>query len=30
MDDAWVATRFAGIDDYVRSLPMGMHTVVNE
>lgn len=30
MDDAWAATRFAGIDDYVRTLPMGMHTVVNE
>jgi NHLM bacteriocin system ABC transporter ATP-binding protein len=30
MDDAWAATRFAGIDDYVRQLPMGMHTVVNE
>jgi NHLM bacteriocin system ABC transporter ATP-binding protein len=30
VDDAWAATRFAGIDDYVRSLPMGMHTVINE
>ena len=30
MDDAWAAVRFAGIDDFVRSLPMGMHTVINE
>ncbi|HVX22706.1 MAG TPA: NHLP bacteriocin export ABC transporter permease/ATPase subunit [Acidimicrobiales bacterium] len=29
-EDAWAATRFAGIEDFVRSLPMGMHTVVNE
>jgi ABC-type bacteriocin/lantibiotic exporter with double-glycine peptidase domain len=30
MEDAWAATGLVGIDDYVRSLPMGMHTVVNE
>jgi ABC-type bacteriocin/lantibiotic exporter with double-glycine peptidase domain len=28
--DAWVAAEMAGVDGFVRSLPMGMHTVINE
>jgi NHLM bacteriocin system ABC transporter ATP-binding protein len=28
--DAWVAAEMAGVDGFIRSLPMGMHTVINE
>jgi NHLM bacteriocin system ABC transporter ATP-binding protein len=30
IDDAWEAARMAGFDDDIRSMPMGMHTVVSE
>jgi len=30
MDDAWEAVRQAGIEEEIRALPMGMHTVVTE
>lgn len=30
IDDAWEAARQAGIEDDIRSMPMGMHTVVTE
>jgi ABC-type bacteriocin/lantibiotic exporter with double-glycine peptidase domain len=30
IDDAWEAARQAGIEDDIRGLPMGMHTVVTE
>ncbi|MBM3462012.1 MAG: NHLP bacteriocin export ABC transporter permease/ATPase subunit [Armatimonadetes bacterium] len=30
MDDAWEAARVAGIDDDIKALPMGMHTVLME
>ena len=30
LDDAWTAARMAGLDDDIRAMPMGMHTVVNE
>lgn len=30
LDDAWAAAETAGIADYIRSLPMGMHTIVQE
>ncbi len=30
MDDAWEAARMAGLDEDVRLMPMGMHTVVSE
>jgi NHLM bacteriocin system ABC transporter ATP-binding protein len=30
MDDAWEAAEIAGIADFIRSLPMGMHTFVAE
>jgi ABC-type bacteriocin/lantibiotic exporter with double-glycine peptidase domain len=30
MDDAWEAARNAGIEDDIKSMPMGMHTVVTE
>ncbi len=30
LDDAWEAARMAGIEDDVRAMPMGMHTVVSE
>ena len=29
-DDAWEAARMAGLDDDIRQMPMGMHTVLNE
>jgi ABC-type bacteriocin/lantibiotic exporter with double-glycine peptidase domain len=29
-EDAWEAARMAGIDDEIRAMPMGMHTVVSE
>lgn len=30
IDDAWEAARAAGIEDDIRAMPMGMHTVVTE
>ncbi len=30
LDDAWEAARMAGLDDDIRNMPMGMHTVVSE
>ena len=30
MDDAWEAAEKAGIANYIRSLPMGMHTFISE
>ncbi|WP_035121220.1 NHLP bacteriocin export ABC transporter permease/ATPase subunit [Cohnella panacarvi] len=30
MSDAWEAARMAGIDEDIRAMPMGMHTVVSE
>lgn len=30
MDDAWEAARMAGLDDDIRAMPMGMHTVISE
>jgi ATP-binding cassette subfamily C protein len=30
MDDAWEAARMAGLDEDVRQMPMGMHTIVSE
>ena len=30
MDDAWEAARLAGLEDDLRSMPMGMHTVISE
>ena len=30
MDDAWEAARLAGLDDDIRALPMGMHTLIYE
>lgn len=30
MDDAWEAARIAGIDEDIRAMPMGMHTVISE
>ncbi|HEY0038850.1 MAG TPA: ATP-binding cassette domain-containing protein, partial [Longimicrobium sp.] len=30
LDDAWEAARMAGLDEDVRQMPMGMHTVLNE
>lgn len=30
LDDAWTAARMAGLDDDIRAMPMGMHTVVSE
>jgi NHLM bacteriocin system ABC transporter ATP-binding protein len=30
LDDAWEATRLAGLDDDIRRMPMGMHTFVAE
>ena len=30
LDDAWEAARMAGIDEEIRAMPMGMHTVVSE
>ncbi len=30
LDDAWAAARMAGLDDDIRAMPMGMHTVVSE
>src|SRR5271157_845197 len=30
MEDAWQAAKLAGLDDDIRRLPMGMHTLVGE
>lgn len=30
LDDAWEAARMAGLEDDIRQMPMGMHTVVSE
>lgn len=30
VDDAWEAATMAGIDDDIRNMPMGMHTVISE
>jgi len=30
MDDAWEAARLAGIEDDIKAMPMGMHTIVSE
>src|SRR5262249_15920448 len=30
MDDAWEAARLAGLEDEIRSFPMGMYTLVGE
>jgi NHLM bacteriocin system ABC transporter ATP-binding protein len=30
LDDAWEAARMAGLEDDIRAMPMGMHTVVSE
>jgi ATP-binding cassette subfamily C protein len=30
LDDAWAAARLAGLDEDIRQLPMGMHTVLSD
>ncbi len=30
LDDAWEAATLAGLDDDIRAMPMGMHTVISE
>ena len=30
LDDAWEAARMAGLDEDIREMPMGMHTVISE
>lgn len=30
IDDAWDAARLAGLDDDIRAMPMGMHTVIDD
>jgi ATP-binding cassette subfamily C protein len=30
LDDAWEAARMAGIEEDIRALPMGMHTIISE
>jgi NHLM bacteriocin system ABC transporter ATP-binding protein len=30
LDDAWEAARIAGLDDDIRRMPMGMHTIISE
>ncbi len=30
MDEAWEAARMAGMEDDIKSMPMGMHTVISE
>jgi len=30
LDDAWEAARLAGIDEDIRQMPMGMHTMISE
>ena len=30
IDDAWIAARMAGLDEDIKQMPMGMHTIVSE
>ena len=30
LDDAWEAAKIAGIDEDIKAMPMGMHTVISE
>ena len=30
LDDAWEAARLASVDDDIRAMPMGMHTIISE
>lgn len=30
LDDAWEAARLAGVDEDIRAMPMGMHTMISE
>lgn len=30
IEDAWAAARFCGLEDDIRAMPMGMHTVISE
>ncbi len=30
LDDAWEAARLSGLDDDIRQMPMGMHTIISE
>jgi ATP-binding cassette subfamily C protein len=30
LDDAWAAARLAGLEEDIRAMPMGMHTVISE
>lgn len=30
MEDAWEAARMAGLDEDIRAMPMGMHTMIND
>ena len=30
LDDAWEAARMAGLEDDIKAMPMGMHTVISE
>ena len=30
LDDAWEAARIAGLDEDIRAMPMGMHTIISE
>ena len=30
IDDAWEAARFCGLEDDIKAMPMGMHTVISE
>jgi ABC-type bacteriocin/lantibiotic exporter with double-glycine peptidase domain len=30
LDDAWEAARLAGVDEDIRKMPMGMHTMISE
>ena len=30
LDDAWDAARMAGLEEDIKKMPMGMHTVVSE
>jgi ATP-binding cassette subfamily C protein len=30
LDDAWLAARLAGLEEDIRAMPMGMHTLVGE
>ena len=30
LDDAWEAAKIAGLDEDIRAMPMGMHTIISE